>query len=376
MNREHLLVTIARTYNEAERLSQIDFHDADLNALRDDLFNFAFAIHNLPQTTLDTGNKEIIANDAEKITHFIHCLMNSLGVTINAEMEYVVRRLATNWNIDMTKNVLVFAKGDYAVCHLGYDQLGVIVLESRWKVKFTKEPRFVYLPQFYDGDMLFNAILFHEVGHMVERDNAIADVVYPKIADIIKDKPTGKIANNYFKALVDKKRLTEKDIKEHIKEYVSDVFGCQYLGKHILEYASYRESAGRNVDRLDHPTYACRERIVNSMMNYMQSKTQTTADTFLEMIINAFKGTPTIGNLCQRCIAHPQDPIYNGTPIPLSSDDELFSVFTVAWEVALGGKLKMEQMRGEPAGSLSISNYYKQINETVKMSIQNYMSSH
>lgn len=376
MNREHLIITIARTFSEAERLSQIDFHDADLNALRDDLYRFASSIHSIPRSLIDSGNREIISSDAEAISLYIHCLMNSLGVTINKEMEYVVRRLAAYWNIDMSKNVLVFARGDYAVRHLIFDKLGVNVLEKRCRVKFAKEPRIVYLPQFYDGDMLFNSILYHEVGHMVERDNSIAEVIYVKIEDLIKNKPTCKIINNYFKKLVEKRTTTEEEIKEHIKEYVADVFGCQYLGEHILEYVNYRESSGRNLDREDHPTYACRERLVNSMVKYMQNPALTINDGFLEMIVQAFKNTSSIDELRQRCILHPTSYIYQGSAVPLNNDEELFSIFTAAWDVALSGIIKMEQIRKMPAGSMTTIAYYQLINDAVRLSIQNFMATH
>ena len=377
MTREHLVLIIARMYKEVERLSQLDFQDADKNNLRDDLSRFAQALHSLPRQIVNTGNQEQIAHDAETITEWAHCLMNSYGITINRELEYVVRLMAAHWGITPTHNVLVFAHGDFAVRHLNkIDAIGINVLEKNLKQRFTKEPRIVFLPQLYDGDFLFSSILFHEVGHMVERDNGLAEIIYPKISSLLLHKPNCKLINAYFKSIKESKTTTETIIKSHIKEHIADLFGCQYLGNHILEYVKYRESSGRNVDRYDHPTYACRERLIQSMVAYLQSPTHTTNDDYLNMVIDAFHNTNGIDDLCQHYVIHPEANIEQGNPIIANTEEDLFSLFFVGWRVATKGLSIVEQHRGEPNGTLTYQRYYSLINDGIRDSIRAYMSMH
>ena len=377
MDREHLILTIARMYNESVKLSQIDFADAEKNALRDDLIRFAQTIHSLPRNIIDTGNRQQIAIDAETVTDWMHCLMNSRVITGNAEMEYIVRLLASHWGISQDSNIFVFAHGNFAVNQFNKkDALQLNALETRYKQRFTKEPRIVYIPQLYDGDLLFSSILFHEVGHMVERDYGIAEILYPYVEGQIKSKPTGKVVNNYFSVLRDNRSTTEEKIKSHIKEHVADIFGCQYLAQYILEFVKYKESSIRNVDRDDHPTYACRERIVKSMLDYMNSPTQTTSDQYLGRIIEAFQNTAGIDNLGQHYMLYSEAFIEQGLPINVNTEAELFSIFNLGWRVAYKGMHNLEQQRGLPNSTMSYNDFYRHINDSLRQCVDTYMHSH
>lgn len=379
MDREHVIIIIARMYQAAERLSHLDFQDADMNTLRDDLVSFANNIHSISRQKIDTGDKNVIAKDAETVSEWIHSLMNSHGVVVNKELEYVIRQMASHWGIGSDRNVFVFSHGSFSVTHfnkIASDPLALSVLESRLGMKFSKEPRIVQLPQLYDGDLLFSTILFHEVGHMVERDNGIAELIYPFVLNQFSSKPSGKVVNSYFKALKDNKKTTPDMIKSYIKEYVADLFGCQYLGKHILEFVKYKESSGRNVDREDHPTLACRERIVNSMVDYMNSRTHTTDDIYLNKIIEVFHNLGGIDDLCQHYIIHQESFLEQDQIVAINTEEELFSLFNLGWRVAIKGQHSLEHQRGLANGTLSYNDYYTQINDWIRHKVSSYMMTH
>lgn len=377
MNREHLIITIARLHETMSRIRAVDFGSEAYNNLRDELCQVADKIHSIPRSELDKIDSRIIyASHAEQIAHWMHCLEESKNDTVNQEIIYIVSKLASHWGISDEHNVLLFAHGDFAVRHFPKEPsaLHLNVIESIYKVHFSREPRILYIPKFYDGDMLFTSILFHEVGHMVDRDNAVSEIIYQKIENIIKNKPKSKVVVNYFKDIIDNRTMDVPIVKSHIREYIADLFCCQYLGEHALHYVAYKESNQRNADRVDHPTFACRERLISSFLSYMKSPTCYTDDVFLKWVIEEFENIKDIDNLGKHFDLVDWHQIIKDNHVTVDTEDKLFSLLANGWSIALLGQQSVERERQMGLGTLSISDYYRLINNLLKQGINEFIA--
>ncbi len=372
MNREYVVLTIARMYQIMRRVANLDIQDSSLAALRNELCEIADAIHTQPR---DKHNNVILAGDAEIIAEMLLFLEEHCLCPHNSIIQQIIRKLAECWGISSDSNVLLFVRGKFAVKHYKFiDKFNQNIILKRYGVNITKLPRIVYIPAFYDNDLLFTSILFHEVGHMVERDYGIGELLYTRICELMSRKPKCKVLNNYFKGFYEGNKKIEGGIlRSHINEYVADVFACQYLGKNTLHYVAYLEADNRNADRYDHPTYANREKLVNKFIDYMDSPTNYTDDEFIMAMIDVYQHTDEIANLGKKYVDVDISPMFQNGNIMITNDEQLYSIFYHIWNVILEGMHDNERRRNMTPNTLSVNDYYSWLNQAVGHSISDYL---
>ena len=177
VTREHLYMLMARCYEKSQQLAGLTFTEAEKNQLRDELVAYAHAIYTLSINRVNTENRDYHARMSILLTQMMTFLVDSHNNPINRELEYVVRKLVTDWNINLNTNIILFSHGDYAVLH--YNASVFKVLNQLYRLTFSRQPRIVYFPREYDGDVLFSSVVFHEVGHMVENDRSLGGNTEP-----------------------------------------------------------------------------------------------------------------------------------------------------------------------------------------------------
>lgn len=370
VTREHLYMLMARCYEKSQQLAGLTFTEAEKNQLRDELVAYAHAIYTLSINRVNTENRDYHARMSILLTQMMTFLVDSHNNPINRELEYVVRKLVTDWNINLNTNIILFSHGDYAVLH--YNASVFKVLNQLYRLTFSRQPRIVYFPREYDGDVLFSSVVFHEVGHMVENDRSLGGKVYDELIKTIQN-PRATILKNYFIPDYDQKALNEDRMRAYIKEYISDLFGAQYLGGNILHYLNCHDSLIRKKDTSEHPCYDCRERLVESFMNYTSVNPNRTTDKFLQIIIDVFHNEGAIPDLRLRDLNLSKDNLVRGNNHVLANQQELFSLFSAAWRASLSGLSAVEAARGMANGALSRYDYYNTINEATKQSVADYM---
>lgn len=372
MHREYVVLTIARMYQIKQRVANLDIQDSSLETLRNEICAIADVIHAQPRTI--HVNKRL-ADDAELIAEILlyleeHCLCQH-----NSIIQKVIRKLAERWGISSDSNVFLFVHGKFAVKHYKFiDKLNQDIILKLYGVKITKLPRIVFIPALYDNDLLFTSILFHEVGHMVERDYGIGELLYTRIEELIKKKPKCKVLNSYFKEFFEGNKQVDGNIlRSHINEYVADIFACQYLGKNTLHYVAYLEADARNANRYDHPTYSNREKLVYKFVDYMDSPTNYTDDEFIRAMIEVYQNTNGIADLGKKYIDLDISPMYQNECITITRDEQLYSIFYHTWNVILEGMHDNERRRNMTPNTLSVNDYYSWLNQAVEHSISNYL---
>lgn len=70
------------------------------------------------------------------------------------------------------------------------------------EVQLTYEPVFIRVPDSFKEQMLTNVPFFHEVGHFVDRDNSISDIVYDMIEPELKKSKTSRFLREHFPRFV------------------------------------------------------------------------------------------------------------------------------------------------------------------------------
>src|SRR5436190_152401 len=125
------------------------------------------------------------------------------------------------------------------------------VIELLYKVKFKHRLVQINLPENISRDYLANVVLYHELGHFVEKKHAITRVIYEEIIKSIKggglpdaDK---KELIRYFPYLGEPANVDflEKNYDEynifalHIAEYFCDLFASQYIEGCSNDYLEY-----------------------------------------------------------------------------------------------------------------------------------------
>lgn len=370
--REHLFLLMARCYEVRQHLAGLQFLDTDKNQLRDELIRYADAIYSLPPDRVNRESKDYHAKMAIVITSMMSFLIELHNNAINQELQYVVTKLALDWSIDPRTNIILFCHGDFAVRH--YDPSVFYVLNRLYSFSFTKQPRIVYLPREYDGDILFSSVVFHEVGHMVENDRKLGGKVFDELFNIISMNNKSTILRHYFRLDFNQSSINEDRMKAYIKEYIADLFGSQYLGKHILHFLDCHEALHRDKDTSDHPCFECRKKLVESFMAASANSYKTT-DKFLQIIINVFHNEPAIPDLISRDVNLSENAILLGNSQELSGSQELFSLFSSAWRASLKGIEGAEIARGMVRGTLTRYDYYSVINNATKQSIIDYKSA-
>ena len=371
VTREHLYLLMARNHEISLQLCGLDFGDVDKNQLRDELVRYAQSIYSLSIDRVNTENRDLHARLSIYLTQMMTCLEASHQHPINVELEYVVGKLASEWNIDQRTNIILFSRGNFAVRH--YDALVFKALEQLYHTALTKHPRIVYFPREYDGDYIFSSVVFHEVGHMVENDRNLGGKVYDELIKEIKDKPRSKILKDYFRLDYDKPEKNESRLRAYIREYIADIFGSQYLGIHILHYLNCHESQSRKTDTGDHPCFECREKMVSSFMDYVSRNPYSTSDKLLQIIVDVFHNEVAIPDLASRDINLNNANIVRGNAIVVTDCQELFSLFSATWRSLLCGISSVEASRGMAGGTLTRYDYYDSINKATRQSIRDYM---
>lgn len=372
VTREHLYLLMARCYETSQQLAGIQIKDADKNQIRNELIAYANAIYAFNLEKTSGKERDIHARMSiivtEIMTYLIECSVNP----INQELQYVVRKLAATWGIDPRTNLILFCHGDYAVRH--YPPIYISWLQSLYNLGFLKQPRIVYLPREYDGDLLFSSVVFHEVGHMVEIDRSLGGKVYDELLKMIRNTNC-TIFRMYFKPEYNQKEINEERVRSYIKEYIADLFGSQYLGRHILHFLDCHESLHRDKDSTDHPSFECRAKLVDSFLNFSSNNPPQTSDKFLQIIINVFHNESAIPDLCFRDNQLSEDDLLSGNRKELGNTQELFSLFSAAWRASLRGIQDAKTAQGIQDGELSRYDYYSSINNATKQSIIDYIAA-
>ena len=215
------------------------------------------------------------------------------------------------------------------------------------------------------------------MGHFVEAYYHIADRVYDRISirlanpteeAMIRDIYFPRTQIAYNNGVCIDVGLREEILRKQIKEYISDLFGTQYLGNHIGNHIEY-VAAGQydNNDDNDHPSPNCRWKMEDAFLNNDRT------NFVYSDIVDEFEASNHL--ICLRFIK-PQNYVMldKGEALEVQNEEELQSLIWYGWEVYLRGPQAMANAQGNPTKVLPKYEFYLAINEAIRKSIEHYIA--
>lgn len=336
-------MTYSELGTEVDKLKQlraqvavINFLDADKETFRTELITIADALIAIDfRVSFDPFLPDEYMTSVRNIKWWLSDLLDSNAYCLCPEMSYCIERMIKRWeNHGQPRNV-VFTLGDFAIRKCKRDIVSkqiafLYTLQLKTGITLTKEPVFVFVPEQFKDDLLSCVLLFHEVGHFVVNDNFLIDMVYMDIMPKLKASKTSRLRRDYFPWLLGVELSTIPDwelkTRNHISEYISDVFGSQYAHEHIMCFISHKRAKMPNDDNLTHPSYNCRKRVVDNFMEYC--RTGRTKDVLINSMITFLPQlSKFISTFTEAELTSPN--------LQFNDEEQMFSVFAPAWGLVM-----------------------------------------
>lgn len=241
-------------------------------------------------------------------------------------------------------------------------------------VKFKQRLVQINLPESTSRDYLANVVLYHELGHFVEKKYAITRVIYIELIEALKKGLSPAEKSNllkYFPYLDDPNDVDELEknygpyniFAMHISEYFCDLFASQYIkdcSNYYLEYITLNQSKYSST----HPSTINRIIFINE---YLDNRPDFVLKEY-KRIIKSITGL----DIENRAKEFTSDNFENLIPAEIADSKELHSLFTYGWKIWLGDWEIMSKRAGIDF-KLSSSNVYEVTNNLIEKSIGNYI---
>lgn len=352
--------------------------DARKNTFKQGLIDVSlrFLHHNIH--SLSESDISNIDNDLKIFWPWATALDCKNGYTLSKETRGILDNLCKLWIPDYDKYIFAATDGDFAFRRNASDwKLLADSIRLIYNVDFQNYLVTFYIPKHLKDDYLFIGTVYHEFGHFYVGYNNMADSIAQKVKDCIdKGEPYSKdLLSIWFEAIEmakdEKGNIDSKKrdfiIDSQTEEYMADLFGAQYLGFHLTEHIESNRQGRMSVMSITHPTPDKRNQLIREFYDFDNYKN----NQFLQWIIDEYQ---YYGKPLQKRVQN-LDPsqFVARQPMVLNNDDELHSVFHLAWKVYI------QQMspRKDASGKLIVSpidhQIYSNINEAVRQSIANYL---
>jgi hypothetical protein len=241
-------------------------------------------------------------------------------------------------------------------------------------VKFKNRLVQINLPESTSRDYLANVVLYHELGHFVEKKYAITRVIYIELIAAIKAGLDGVEFDDllkYFPYLkqqelvewFDNNYSSQNLFAMHISEYFCDLFASQYIkdcSNYYLEYITLNQGDYSNT----HPSTVNRIIFINE---HLSNRPGYTLNQFTRIIKNI-----TGIEVSYKAQDFTSDSFEKLIPVAINESKELHALFIYGWQTWLGDWDKIRNGAGVEF-ELSNSNVYEIINNLIEKSIGNYI---
>ena len=194
-------------------------------------------------------------------------IVSSTSEDVNNEIYSCLRYVLKDWIPDADKYVILCAQGEYALHAYKLNNIDFYdLIESAFNFKYGIRMIPITMPFHTQGDYMFNAALYHEIGHFIDNYHKIS-------ACILEDVRNGKLvipqADVYLKDMTedlgkDKDKYYQQ-LSHFLKEYLADLFAAKYTKKSIFHYLKYINPFGKADP--EHPSIGCREKIVDEFLD-------------------------------------------------------------------------------------------------------------
>lgn len=307
-------------------------------------------------------------------------LNNTTTSTIPFELVFVLELALRDWSPAdeyLIVTSLINGMNEFSFDNsLTFFNLVYTEIELLCGVKFKHRLVQINLPESTSRDYLANVVLYHELGHFVEKKYAISRVIY---IELIKQLKAGlgpdeqKDLFRYFPYLSDSDTVDELEkhydpyntFSMHISEYFCDLFASQYIldcSNYYLEYITLNQDYYSST----HPSTTNRVLFINE---HLANKPGYVLKEY-KRIIQSITGL----NIVKRAKEFTSNNFENLIPAEISDPNELHYLFVYGWKVWLSDWNTMQTMAGINFKLKSI-NVYEIANNLIEKSIGNYINT-
>jgi len=242
------------------------------------------------------------------------------------------------------------------------------IIDRTFNIKFESKLIQINLPESLTGDYLANVVLYHELGHFIDRRYRISELLTTILISSEKRgsiPPDVLIALQKFFPILEKSSISHNVqlLYNHFSEYFCDLFAAQYVAGTLGCYLQYLTTGSKDW-QLSHPSTVSRVELADHFLNRKKN-------VFLEFILGiVFKASKK--ELRVRYKEFLTEDFENLIPCEINSSDELHFLFVYGWSLWLSDWSKFEEMN-KMDYSLTSFQVYEIINNLIEKSIGNYI---
>lgn len=306
-------------------------------------------------------------------------LNNSTTSTIPFEIVFVLTEALKDWTstneyiivTSLNNNINSFSFDN----SLMFNQFFYTDIELLYGVTFDRKLIQINLPRSISSDYLANVVLYHELGHFIDRKYEITRVAYVEIIQkILSDNLKSDEKNDiisffpYLSDITNVKHL-EKNfhpdniLSNHIGEYFCDVFASQYIRTCSNDYLNYM-TLGQNNYSNTHPSTVNR---ILCVENFLDSKNSYLIELYKKIVENI-----TSKKLEIKASSISSRNLEKLIPVEIQNKEELHSLFSYGWKVWLNEWNEIER-HSNIEFELNQVKVYEIINNLIEKSIGNYI---
>lgn len=261
-----LYLHIAQLRMECERALTRKYHSPKVNQFINEnirLIDYILTNNDEAKLKADINFFYLVLTVIDRCHSFI---VSSTTDDVRSEMFSCLRFVLKEWIPDPEHYVIVCSQGSYAFMSYGWnndDAFDHIESETSFVYGIRMIP--ITMPFHMQGDFMFNAALYHEIGHFVDCYHKYTSSIIEKVRkgklvipqsdvylkDMTKDLATS--AEDYYKQLT-----------SFLKEYLADLFAAKYTGKSIFYYLKYVNPRGLADE--EHPSIEDREKVIDEFL--------------------------------------------------------------------------------------------------------------
>lgn len=324
--------------------------------------------------SLKTDNFDVLnSNQIQERSIIINFFFQSLGIldysTLNQfpfEIIYCLDHALEDWTSSNDKYLIVTSfVNDYQ--GFSFDgRLALIddyyeVIKQVYNVTFEYRLIQINLPKFLSKDYFSNTVLYHELGHFIDFKYKISESLFFQITTKINingyDNENNLVLQRFFpKGIIDR----------HLKEYISDIFAAQYIGKssnYFLNYITGFSNLNNTTD--SHPSTNNRIYLVNDFLNNLDN-------ILVTEIIAAFTSITNVNKVDIKHRELNNDEILNLIPPLIDTSEDLSSLFLHIWEIFINYDHQIEK-NNKFGFQLKPSKTYEILNNLIEKSISNFI---
>jgi hypothetical protein len=276
----------------------------------------------------------------------IEYLDNSTLTVIPFEMVYCLEEALNEW-IPKNTYIVVTSLSNSLLSYSIKDSLALnpaiyALIQNDYNKAFNHRLIQITLPRYYVHDYLANVVLYHELGHFIDRTYKISESIV------------------FIQAQKNNMPLNHPDIPiyvRHYMEYFADIFAAQYVGNASNLFLDY--IAHKIPDSYTHPATDKRIEVVK---NFLDGNHRAEPIAELMQMTHAKTGM----NLQIRFDNLPLDDFNSLLPYELINERQLHSIFLAGWNAWQEQPNNLTNQFGNDVA-------YKAINNLIEKSISNYI---